>query len=70
MTHTQAYADLVADFGRRFIACETEAERANARADFEAQCILLRTFGPADNGRAHDAEAERLLTARYGARPN
>ncbi len=68
MTHDQAYADLVADYARRFIAAKTQAERNDARADFDSQRLLLSTFGPREH--AADTDAERMLTARYGARPN
>lgn len=69
MTESEAYADLVADFGRRFIAAKTERERADARAHFDAECILLSTFGPRDRAdAAHDPDAERMLAARFGAR--
>lgn len=70
MTHDQAYADLVADYARRFVAAKTEAERTDARADFDTQRLLLSTFGPCEREHAADADAERLLTARFGARPN
>lgn len=69
MNHSQAYADLVADFGRRFIAASTEQERAAARADFDAEMILLHTFGARDRSDgASDPIAERMLAARYGTR--
>lgn len=68
MTNTPAYAAAVADYGRRFIAAKTDRERENARADFDAQCILLRTLGEREAARACDADAERMLTARFGER--
>ncbi len=70
MPHSPAYAQLVADFGRRFIAAKTARERADARADLDAELILLRTFGPREAEGAHvvDADARRLLMARFGNR--
>lgn len=68
MTHSQAYADLVADFGRRFIAASCEQERFAVRADFDAELALLNTLGPRDRSDARDPVAERMLAARFGMR--
>jgi len=68
MTNSPAYAAAVADYARRYIAATTERELANARADFDAQCILLRTLGERGAAHARDADAERMLTASFGAR--
>ncbi|MCL4716010.1 MAG: hypothetical protein KJZ75_13970 [Hyphomonadaceae bacterium] len=70
MTPSKAYSDLVANFARRFEAAKTERDRTDARADFDAECILLRTLGPRERKHEHaqDADAERLLAARFGPR--
>lgn len=64
------YAEAVARYAHAFLAAKTEQERADARADFDAELILLRVYGPRDGARtrAADPVAERILAARYGER--
>lgn len=68
MTPCPAYAKLVADFGRRFTGAANERERADALADFNAECILLRALGPRDPVEARDPAAERILAAYFAGR--
>ena len=61
-TQTPDYAEAVVRFAHAFLAANTDEERADARADFDAELILLRVYGPRSGACASTADpvAERV----------